>query len=75
MITSHFTTTEVSNLQAERKKQFARGFPVFSRVLVAPIPTTMIDILSSYLRPCEWIDIRVQRVKGVIDLEDCRGSE
>ena len=41
---------------------FARGLPVFSRVLVAPIPTRMMDIQSTYLRSCEWIDMRSQRV-------------
>ena len=57
------------------KKQIARGYPDSSRVLVAPIPTRMIEIHFNYLRSGEWIDRRGQRVKGGIDLEDCSGSE
>ena len=44
------------------KKQNARGSPAFSRVLVAPIPSRMMDVQSTYLRSCEWIDMRGQRV-------------
>ena len=51
------------------KKQFARGLPVFSRVLVAPIPTRMMDIHSTYLRSYEWIDMKGQRVKWSIRRE------
>ena len=43
-------------------KKKARGLPIFCRVLVAPIPTRMMDIQSTYLKSCEWIDMRDQRV-------------
>ena len=57
-------------LEAVSKKKIARGSPNFSRVLVAPIPTRMIDIQFIHLSSCEWIYMKSQRVIG----EDKRGG-
>ena len=44
------------------REKIARGLPDFSRVLVPPIPTRMMDIQSTHLKSCKWIDMRGQRV-------------
>ena len=53
-----------SHSRVSDKKKIARGSPDFSKVLIAPILTRMIDTQYIPLRSCEWIDMRGKRVIG-----------